>query len=143
MLKAGRRTGLPKAAQIPMAQHREGEGASGERVIRGWTFGKDLEVANRSQVVSKPRRVKYWPVFVIFVIAAAMPPINVSSVVAANVDATLTAQATAPDNAARGVSDTEVLFGMVAPFSGASRELGRQMKIGVETAFDQTNFAAA
>jgi hypothetical protein len=25
---------------------------------------------------------------------------------------------------------------MAAPFSGASRELGRQMKIGVETAFN-------
>ncbi len=30
---------------------------------------------------------------------------------------------------------------MAAPFSGASRELGRQMKIGVETAFSQINDA--
>ena len=30
---------------------------------------------------------------------------------------------------------------MAAPFSGASRELGRQMKIGVETAFNQINDA--
>ena len=30
---------------------------------------------------------------------------------------------------------------MAAPFSGASRELGRQMKIGVETGFDQINDA--
>jgi ABC-type branched-subunit amino acid transport system substrate-binding protein len=37
------------------------------------------------------------------------------------------------------VTDKEILFGMAAPFSGASRELGRQMKIGVETAFDQIN----
>src|SRR5271170_8139314 len=32
-------------------------------------------------------------------------------------------------------------FGMAAPFSGASRELGRQMKIGIETAFSQINDA--
>jgi ABC-type branched-subunit amino acid transport system substrate-binding protein len=41
----------------------------------------------------------------------------------------------------QGVSDKEILFGMAAPFSGASRELGRQMKIGVETAFSQINAA--
>jgi branched-chain amino acid transport system substrate-binding protein len=41
----------------------------------------------------------------------------------------------------QGVTDKEVLFGMAAPFSGASRELGRQMQIGVETAFGQINSA--
>lgn len=30
-------------------------------------------------------------------------------------------------------------FGMVAPFSGPSRSLGREMKIGIESAFDQAN----
>jgi branched-chain amino acid transport system substrate-binding protein len=39
----------------------------------------------------------------------------------------------------RGVTDKEILFGIAAPFSGASRELGRQMRMGVETAFDQLN----
>jgi branched-chain amino acid transport system substrate-binding protein len=73
------------------------------------------------------------------------------SVVAANVvspqaaAAVPAAAAAAPAAAApaeegvRGVTDKEILFGMAAPFSGASRELGRQMKIGVETAFDQIN----
>jgi hypothetical protein len=41
----------------------------------------------------------------------------------------------------QGVGDKEILFGMAAPFSGASRELGRQMQIGVETAFSQFNAA--
>jgi hypothetical protein len=41
----------------------------------------------------------------------------------------------------QGVGDKEILFGMAAPFSGASRELGRQMQIGVETAFSQINAA--
>ena len=64
-----------------------------------------------------------------------------SSVVAANAAAPPPAQTSAPDNAVRGVSDKEILVGMAAPFSGASRELGRQMKIGVETAFSQINYA--
>ncbi len=67
---------------------------------------------------------------------------NASSVVAANAAAPPPAQTSAPqENAVRGVSDKEIVFGMAAPFSGASRELGRQMKIGVETAFSQINDA--
>jgi ABC-type branched-subunit amino acid transport system substrate-binding protein len=38
-----------------------------------------------------------------------------------------------------GVTDNEIRFGIVAPFSGASRELGRQMKLGIETAFNRAN----
>jgi ABC-type branched-subunit amino acid transport system substrate-binding protein len=40
-----------------------------------------------------------------------------------------------------GITDTEVLFGMVAPFTGPARELGREMKIGVEAAFAEVNDA--
>ncbi|MGO9830262.1 MAG: ABC transporter substrate-binding protein [Myxococcaceae bacterium] len=40
-----------------------------------------------------------------------------------------------------GVSDTEVLFGMAAPFTGTSKELGRQMKVGLEVAFAVANAA--
>ena len=39
----------------------------------------------------------------------------------------------------RGVSDKEIRFGIVAPFSGPAKELGRQMKIGIETAFNLVN----
>lgn len=58
--------------------------------------------------------------------------------------ATLIALALAPAAAraqANGVSDGEVVFGMSAPFSGPSKELGRQMKIGVELAFAAANGA--
>src|ERR1700759_4840390 len=41
--------------------------------------------------------------------------------------------------AVRGVTDKEIRFGLVAPFSGASRELGRQMKLGIDTAFNRVN----
>ncbi len=40
-----------------------------------------------------------------------------------------------------GVSDTEVLFGMSAPFSGPSKEYGRQLRIGFELAFAAANEA--
>ena len=40
---------------------------------------------------------------------------------------------------ARGVTDNEIKFGIVGPFSGASRELGRQMKLGIDSAFNHVN----
>jgi branched-chain amino acid transport system substrate-binding protein len=51
---------------------------------------------------------------------------------------------TAPVNAGppqRGISDREIRFGIAAPFSGASKELGRQMKLGIDTAFNRINDA--
>ncbi len=41
--------------------------------------------------------------------------------------------------AVRGVTDKEIRFGIAAPFSGSARELGRQMKLGIDTAFDRVN----
>ena len=40
-----------------------------------------------------------------------------------------------------GISDSEILFGMAAPFTGSAKELGRQMKIGVDAAFGEVNDA--
>ena len=39
----------------------------------------------------------------------------------------------------RGVTDSEILFGISAPFSGAAKELGQNMKLGIETAFRVAN----
>jgi ABC-type branched-subunit amino acid transport system substrate-binding protein len=49
----------------------------------------------------------------------------------------------APAGAApiRGVKSDEVVFGMSGPFSGPVRELGRQMKTGIEIAFAAQNEA--
>lgn len=49
------------------------------------------------------------------------------------------ASAAPTTGAVRGVSDKEIRFGLVGPFSGSARELGQQMKVGVESAFDQAN----
>jgi len=43
--------------------------------------------------------------------------------------------------AVRGVTDDEIRFGMVAPFTGANKEFGRQLKLGIETAFNAANEA--
>ena len=47
----------------------------------------------------------------------------------------------APMPNVHGISANEIRFGMVGPFSGSARELGRQMKLGIETAFDRVNEA--
>jgi ABC-type branched-subunit amino acid transport system substrate-binding protein len=49
--------------------------------------------------------------------------------------------ATTPRMNVRGVTDSEIRFGIVAPFSGSARELGRQMKLGIDTAFNRINDA--
>jgi branched-chain amino acid transport system substrate-binding protein len=41
--------------------------------------------------------------------------------------------------ATRGITDKEIVFGVSAPFSGSAKELGRQMKMGIETAFNLAN----
>jgi len=45
----------------------------------------------------------------------------------------------ASPSGARGITDKEIVFGMAAAFTGPSKELGRQMKIGIETAFNGLN----
>jgi ABC-type branched-subunit amino acid transport system substrate-binding protein len=55
-----------------------------------------------------------------------------------------TAQLPAPatmTSTARGVTANEIKFGIVGPFSGPAKELGHQMKLGIDTAFDRVNDA--
>jgi branched-chain amino acid transport system substrate-binding protein len=47
----------------------------------------------------------------------------------------------APKNSFRGVTDSEIRFGISAPFSGAAKELGQNMRLGIETAFNTANAA--
>jgi branched-chain amino acid transport system substrate-binding protein len=46
-----------------------------------------------------------------------------------------------PVSPIRGVSDSEIRFGITAAFTGPVRERGRQMKIGIDTAFNRVNEA--
>jgi pyruvate,orthophosphate dikinase len=45
----------------------------------------------------------------------------------------------APPRVVNGVTDAEIVFGMASPFSGATKELGRAMKAGYESAFAAIN----
>jgi ABC-type branched-subunit amino acid transport system substrate-binding protein len=67
---------------------------------------------------------------------------TLSSIIAPSSAAAATAPAVpAVSTTTRGVSDREIRFGIAAPFSGAARELGRQMKLGIDTAFNRVNDA--
>ena len=55
--------------------------------------------------------------------------------------ATTAPAASAVSTTTRGVSDQEIRFGIAAPFSGSAKELGRQMKLGIDTAFNRINDA--
>jgi branched-chain amino acid transport system substrate-binding protein len=49
------------------------------------------------------------------------------------------ANAAPPNPTVQGVTDTEIRFGLAAPFSGPAKEMGRQLKLGIETAFAAAN----
>jgi len=75
--------------------------------------------------------------------AAAAPP---SATVAPSFAAAAATAPTAPVAAVagppvRGVTDREIRFGIAGPFSGSSKELGRQMKLGIDAAFNRANEA--
>jgi len=51
-----------------------------------------------------------------------------------------TANAASPNRSTiQGVTDTEIRFGLAAPFSGPAKEMGHQLKLGIETAFAAAN----
>jgi ABC-type branched-subunit amino acid transport system substrate-binding protein len=50
-----------------------------------------------------------------------------------------TARAPQAQSSIQGVTDTEIRLGMAAPFGGPAKEMGRQLKLGIETAFNQAN----
>ena len=52
-----------------------------------------------------------------------------------------TATASSGGSSVQGVTANEIRFGMSSPFSGAAKESGRNLMIGVETAFGQANDA--
>ncbi|MBI4853601.1 MAG: ABC transporter substrate-binding protein [Acidobacteria bacterium] len=51
----------------------------------------------------------------------------------------LPSQSSSSNGGQQGVTDTEILMGMSAAFSGSAKELGRQMKLGIDTYFNEIN----
>jgi len=62
---------------------------------------------------------------------ASLPSFGLSAATAAPV----------PAGSIPGITDREIRFGMVLPSSGARKEAGRQMKLGIEAAFNRANDA--
>jgi len=73
--------------------------------------------------------------------AAAAAPAPAPAQQTAAVTPTVTPAVPLAASNVRGVTDKEIRFGIVAPFSGSARELGRQMKLGIDTAFNRVNDA--
>ena len=48
-------------------------------------------------------------------------------------------QESSVSGAVRGITDSEIRFGISAPFTGPTKELGQNMKLGIETAFNVAN----
>ena len=69
------------------------------------------------------------------------PPVALAPVLSPSFTTAATAPTAPVPTAAplRGITDREIRFGMAAPFSGPSKELGRQMKLGIDTAFNRAN----
>jgi branched-chain amino acid transport system substrate-binding protein len=76
------------------------------------------------------------PTAILPIASAAAQPANAAPARVATIEGP---SAAAP--AIRGVTDSEVRFGISAPFTGAAKELGNQMRLGIETAFKLANDA--
>jgi len=74
------------------------------------------------------------PAGAVAIAPTAAPPANSAPAHPANVGG-----ATEPAATVRGVTDTEIRFGISAPFSGSAKELGQNMKLGIEAAFNAAN----
>ncbi len=73
---------------------------------------------------------------------APRPAANLSSVIEPSfVTGTIPTAPVSTGPAVRGVTDREIRFGISAAFTGAAKELGRQMKLGIDTAFSRVNEA--
>ena len=76
--------------------------------------------------------------------APSLPAVVAPSFSAAAATAVAATAPTAPvpvGPAVRGVTDREIRFGMSANLSGAAKENGRQMKLGIDLAFNRVNDA--
>ena len=68
------------------------------------------------------------------IVSAAPQPTNAAPTRVASVG-----HANESTSPVHGVTDSEIRFGISAPFTGAAKELGNQMRLGIETAFKLAN----
>src|SRR5262245_6106897 len=98
----------------------------------------DLEkTVTPSQALTPPGQARSLPT----VVTPAAPQPARPSVTAPSPALAATSPLQSRLTVSRGVTETEIRFGMSAPFSGPAKELGRQMRLGVESAFNVINDA--
>jgi ABC-type branched-subunit amino acid transport system substrate-binding protein len=101
----------------------------------------DLEkTVTPSQALTPPGQARSLPTVAAPAPAAAQPARPSVTATSPALAATSPLQSRLPA-VSRGVTETEIRFGMSAPFSGPAKELGRQMKLGIESAFNVINDA--
>ncbi len=118
---------------------------------QGIDIGQQAVATNRSRCGSMLSDLSYWETSSTTWFMAPNGPGSLNGITKAAVTTEVSTPAAAPSVpssappsavfAARGISDREIRMGMAAPFSGPAKELGRQMKQGIETAFNGVNEA--
>src|SRR3954469_14430021 len=103
--------------------------ADGRSAVAGGKI--DCRVAER-QLADLERSIAGPTLSVIAPAAAATAP---------SAPATLPSAPATAASQPHGVTEREIRFGIAAPFSGPAKELGRQMKLGIDTAFSRINDA--
>ncbi|WP_257167358.1 ABC transporter substrate-binding protein [Bradyrhizobium sp. SRS-191] len=88
--------------------------------------GAERQLADLEQSIAAPPAAR-----------ANLPGVTIAP--SAAVAATAPAQILPPVVETRGVTQSDIKFGMVIPHSGPVKESGRQLKIGVEAAFNRVN----
>ena len=86
----------------------------------------ERELASLEQSIAAPPQV-----------TSGLPEITLAPPTA--IAATAPAQTLPPPMDVHGVTQSDIKFGIVIPFSGPVRETGRQMKLGIEAAFNRVN----
>jgi ABC-type branched-subunit amino acid transport system substrate-binding protein len=88
--------------------------------------------------VAPPKPVASGPM--VATASGEVPPTNAPAQQQPALAAVTPPQAQEPRGAPfRGVTDTEIRFGIAAPFTGPAKELGQNMRLGIETAFRAAN----
>jgi ABC-type branched-subunit amino acid transport system substrate-binding protein len=88
--------------------------------------------------VAPPKPVASGPM--VATASGEVPPTNAPAQQQPAVAAVTPPQAQEPKGMPfRGVTDTEIRFGIAAPFTGPAKELGQNMRLGIETAFRAAN----
>jgi branched-chain amino acid transport system substrate-binding protein len=111
---------------------------------QGVTFGQKAISTRQTDCSAAARDIAVWdrPRLQLITVAASMPPAPAMAGAAPAPTPVVASPAPALVERAldvHGITDQEIRLGMAAPLSGPSKDLGREMKIGIEIAFDTVN----